>query len=294
MRSNRDFSVEQPPPNSPANENGSLSQWREARILVLGTTYPHYSETYTENVCTGGILEDTRALVRVHPLPQRYLEPEHRPHAFQWITVEYQRHQNDPRPESVRVRPDTIRCGDAIPSRAHDERRTHIEGCTGVFSSVEEVKRAWESNGTSLAIIRPAEILGVRLEKRGKSEARVWRSKARAAMSQQRMHSIIGSVKPIDFPEMRFMVRWRCDDRSCNGHEMGLESWDIHERWRKLFSDPDREQKILTTLQTRLDLEKRDLYFYLGNFRGIQWNFGLMGVCSLPKKVAQKQMSFVF
>ena len=58
-----------------------MDRWKEKRILVLGMTYPAYSYKYVENVCTGGIDERTKKMVRIHPVPLRYLKEGHRPKA---------------------------------------------------------------------------------------------------------------------------------------------------------------------------------------------------------------------
>lgn len=268
----------------------TFEQWSTGRILVLGMTYPHYSETYTENACTGGILERTGELVRVHPLPQRYLLHEHRPKTFQWIRVQHRKHDSDPRPESLRIDPSSIVPEELISSDMPDERRGWLTRCSGLMASVEEVHRAWKRDRTSLAIVQPAEILDVTLARRSERDRAEWLKKEKILLAQERITSFVGTVKPIDFPETRFMVKWRCDDPTCTTHEMGVEEWGIHELWRKLASDPDRENKVLKSFARQLDLEKREVFFYLGNFRQTLWNFGLMGVCSLPRKQIKPQL----
>ncbi len=275
----------------PADPSVPLEPWTSGRILILGMTYPHYSGTYTENACTGGILEQTGELVRVHPMPQRYLAYDSRPKTFQWMRVRHRKHESDPRPESLRIDPSSITCEDLIASTEVDERRGWLVRCSGLLRSVEEVKRVWTRRRTSLAIIQPAEILNVTFERRSESERKAWRAKEKSLLAQERIAAFIGSVKPIDFPETRFMVKWRCDDAECSTHEMGVEDWGIHELWRKLAGDPDRESKVLESFANRLDLEKREVFFYLGNFRTTLWNFGLMGMSSLRRTATPPQLS---
>ena len=274
----------------PINPNITHEPWNSGRILVLGMTYPHYSGTYTENACTGGILEQTGRLVRVHPLPQRYLAYDSRPKTFQWMRVRYRKHDSDPRPESLRIDPSSITCEDLVTSTDTEERRGWLVRCPGLMRSVEEVRRVWSRQRTSLAIIQPAEIISVNFERRSEAERQAWRAKEKQLLAQERITSIIGHVKPIDFPETRFMVKWRCDDPECNTHEMGVEDWGIHELWRKLAGDPERECKVLDSFASRLDLAKREVFFYLGNFRDTLWNFGLMGMCSLQRKPKKSQL----
>jgi len=73
-----------------------MEKWQEKRILILGSTYPSHSKTYTEIVCTGGIEEESCRMVRLHPVPMRYMAAEHRFKKFQWIRVKVQPHDSDP------------------------------------------------------------------------------------------------------------------------------------------------------------------------------------------------------
>ena len=67
---------------------------------------------------------------------------------------------------------------------------------------------------------------------------------------------------------------------------MALLQWGIHELYRKLRSDPDCEKKVVDAMNRQLDLKKRDVFLFLGSFRGVQYNFGLMDSYS-PKRQIQ-------
>jgi len=64
---------------------------------------------------------------------------------------------------------------------------------------------------------------------------------------------------------------------------MGVMQWGLHELYRKLEDDPDRERKVKDKMWTELDLSRRDVFFFLGNFRTTMWNFGLMDSYSPPR-----------
>src|SRR5258708_19110931 len=72
--------------------------FQKKRLLIWGTTYPEFSKTYHETVCTGGIDADSGALVRIYPIRLRYLDE--RFHKYQWIEAEIEKSTKDPRPES--------------------------------------------------------------------------------------------------------------------------------------------------------------------------------------------------
>lgn len=267
-----------------------MDQWVEKRILILGMTYPSYSNKYVENTCTGGLEEWTGKMVRIHPVPARYLEPEHRFKTFQWIKARVMKHPSDPRPESLRIDPLSIEPQEEITSENADLRRQLVEKSPHLFKSVEELKDRWEADRTSLGTIRPREILGVRLVRRPDSERQEWLAKEKALLSQE-MLPFERPPKPIDFPETEFRVSWRCDDARCKTHEMNIAQWGLHELYRKLADDPARDAKVKDKMTRELDLKSRDVFLFLGNYREIMWNFGLMDSFS-PGKQRQVTMGW--
>lgn len=267
-----------------------MDSWTEKRILILGMTYPSYSNKYVENVCTGGLEEGTSKMVRIHPVPARYLDPEHRFKKFQWIKARVMKHPGDPRPESLRVDPQSIEPQEKIPSEDVEGRRRLIEASPHLAKSVEELKDRWDHDRTSLGAIRPREILGVRLVPRSGSERQEWLAKEKALLSQETL-PFERAPKPLDFPEVEFRVSWKCDDGRCATHDMSLAEWGLHELYRKLAGDPLRNDKVKEEMRKRLDLKTRDVFLFLGNFRGTMWNFGLMDSFS-PGKQRQTTMGW--
>jgi hypothetical protein len=64
---------------------------------------------------------------------------------------------------------------------------------------------------------------------------------------------------------------------------MALLQWGLHELNRKLATDPDREAKLLAAMQARLQQDEKEVYLFLGSYRGVQYNFGLMDTYTAPK-----------
>jgi hypothetical protein len=77
------------------------------KVLITVKTYPLPSAKYLELVCTAGMLEDG-SFIRLYPVNYRY-----RPYwqwykKYQWIEVEVEKHEKDPRKESYRPVVETI------------------------------------------------------------------------------------------------------------------------------------------------------------------------------------------
>lgn len=254
-----------------------MPDWKWKRILILGMTYPAYSSSYTENVCTGGVDAETKKLVRIHPVPLRYLDPDHQFRTFQWIEARVTRHPSDPRPESLRIDPSSIRLGESIPATEPMERRRWLDHSPHVVSSVRELKDRQKADGTSLGIVIPRSLGEPTLAQRSERERTEWEEKERQVLSQTNLFG--EKPKPIDFPEMKFRVTWDCEPADCPGHTMNLSEWGLHQLARKYRDPSEREAKVLKAMEKRLHPNKL-VYLFLGSFRGVQYNFGLMGAWS--------------
>jgi len=226
-------------------------------------------------------------MVRLHPVPLRYLEAEQRFKRFQLIDVKVRPDESDPRPESYRIDPSSIELGEVV--RNHNVRRSYLDNSPHLIQSLEALKEKQAADGTSLGIIKPKDILGCGLEFRPESERSDWMRNEHARLTQEKLFG--EPVKPLDFPEARFMVEWTCDDPSCTNHRMGILQWGIHELYRKLKNDDEREAKVVEVMQKQLDQWQRDVFLFLGNFRGIQYNFGLMDSYSAPAKESSSLFS---
>src|SRR5689334_20545731 len=115
-----------------------MTPWQERRILILGTTYPSQSKTYYETVCTGGLLEDSFEMVRLYPVPMRYLDSDQRFKKFQWIRAEVAKDTSDPRPESYKIKPTSIKLDELVTDPS--VRRRCLESSPHMVESLEALK----------------------------------------------------------------------------------------------------------------------------------------------------------
>jgi hypothetical protein len=258
-----------------------VEKWTTHRILIIGSTYPALSQKYTELSCTGGILDDGLKLVRLHPIPRRYLDEDKRFHAFQWIEAKITKDSSDPRPESFRIDYKTIQLREAIPSTNPEERRRFIEGSPHFFKSVEQLQEMQKEQRTSMGIIQPETIANYEIQMRSESEREEWNKNVEYQQSQKTLFD--EKPKPIAFREAKFLVSWKCKDSNCR-HTMSLEQWGIQELYRKYRDKKEAKEKVLAQMKKRLDQTQYDLFFFIGSFRQWQYNFGLMDIYNAPKR----------
>lgn len=127
--------------------------WEKRKILIWGKTRPEVSTKYREIVCTGGVFEDTKRLVRIYPIPLRYLKDESIFKKYQWIEAQVAKNESDPRPESYRINPDTITTSGVIKTDRDgnwDQRAKWVMNENNIFESVEALQGKQSEDKTSL------------------------------------------------------------------------------------------------------------------------------------------------
>ena len=138
-------------------------KWERRKILIWGKTRPELSKTYREIVCTGGVFADTKQLVRLYPIPLRYMDDEKIFKKYQWIEAWVTKSSSDPRPESYKIRADEIDVFGTIKTTSGnwDARAEWVMQNRNIFSSVEALQRQQLEDRTSLGLVKPKRILDV-------------------------------------------------------------------------------------------------------------------------------------
>ena len=73
----------------------------KARVLITVKTYPQPSHSYSELVCTAGLLNGEK-WIRIYPVPFRFLQDDQQYQKYHWIVLDLKRRTKDFRPESYR------------------------------------------------------------------------------------------------------------------------------------------------------------------------------------------------
>ena len=122
--------------------------WQQKRALIIGRASPEPSKTHIETVCTGAITEDGEVL-RLYPIPLRYLEPSSRYKMWTWAKFDVQKSPSDKRKESYKVRDGSIEVLSEITDKA--ERFSFLE--KAMFPDRETLDRRYHEDWTSIGIV---------------------------------------------------------------------------------------------------------------------------------------------
>lgn len=280
-------------------------QWERRRILIWGKTRPELSKAYRETVCTGGVFADTKRLVRLYPIPLRYIDDEQVFKKYQWIEADVKRSPSDPRPESYKIRADTIETFDTILPQPDDwaERARWIMQDHNLFASVEALQERQALDHTSLGLIKPLAVTDVTSDPSDAQEkATFWRRyEEHRRQLQLPLDPESGrEIKPLRPADFRFKIQFRCNDVRCQqDHTFSVLDWEmdaLYFRQRQAGKTPDEAAgQVVDKLRNQVCAPDKDLHFFLGNISTHPHVFTVVGLWwpkKSPRAVAQQLSMF--
>jgi hypothetical protein len=274
--------------------------WERKRLLIWGTTYPEFSKTYYETVCTGAIDGDTGRLLRIYPITLRHFEEPFG--AFDWIDAEIERNTSDVRPESYRINQDSIKIVGHIgtkKSRSTNEwaeRSKWMLTAGNVFRSVNALVEARQANHTSLGLVKPKQVIRFRMKYRSPNERDEWEQHREQAIAQKDLFVDVDSkTKDLSFMPVRYYAEFLCEDAACSTtHDMSVLDWGTYvlsrNEWIKKGAE-GAKVSVINKLVERMDLNKRDAHFILGNTKAHPDSFMIVGLFAPPKIEPDRQES---
>ncbi len=239
---------------------------QEERILITVRTYPTLSAKYIETVCSGGIT-DSGEWRRLYPVPLRYLNRSQQYRTYDLIAVRV-RAGKDGRPETRSPDNPSIRVIDSVESW---EARHQWVGPTIMTSlaMMQEKRR-------TLGPVRVSEVLALEAVPRRSEWTEAEKQKlAQAELFEERLY--------LEKTPFTFRIRWR--DGDGEEHSSKFEAWEVYQTWRKYrhrYADPI--EKLREAWMDRLNVEKNDLSFFMGNMAKRRNVWLVCGVYHPPRK----------
>jgi hypothetical protein len=249
--------------------------FEKARLLVLCKTYPSPSSGYVETSCVAAMREDGR-LVRLYPVPFRLLQEEARFKKWQWIEADIAKATDDHRPESFRIRADTLTCiGEPIPTRNDWAERRHWLGKIPTFSSFEALDSARVQSGATLGLLSGQQIESLDIKPARRTD---WSEDELAKLKQaqgdlfaESDNQSLRTLRKIPY-DFHYLCRPKSDPTAAMHRlkivdwEAGALFWNLHDRHSTDW-EPRFRQKFEQTLP------KTDLMFLMGTIHRFpdQW-----------------------
>ena len=259
------------------------------RILVTVKTYPELSSKYGETVCTAGIREDG-SWVRLYPVPFRRLGEGEQYKLYDWIECPLTKHSADPRPESHRPTGEIKRVSHIGTSDGWRERRELLLRRARVYRRLDELVRAAQDNVASLAIFKPARVIGFDPEAGDREWDPAKLEAVRAITSQQDLfdeESWLRTFQIVD--KIPYSFYYRIEDADGRQSRMRVLEWQLGALYRNCLqlTKGDEAKALEKVRQKYFDqFRETDLHLFLGTT--LAWHkrapnpWTIVGVLPIP------------
>jgi len=256
------------------------------RVLVTVKAYPNPSKSLMEASCVAGITED-KQLVRLYPVPFRYLAGPQKFKKYQWVEVPVVEARTDPRKETHR--PQFERLEVVSPqlgtNGSWQERWRWVRSV--LSNSLCDIQDAQQADGTSLGFFKPGEILDLDWQE---EEQRDWTAKelARLGIRDLFLNQDKKRLEPLEKIPYSFRYRFRCDDcRNAEPHYMKIVDWELMQFYRRMRDESETIEDCLRKVRDKwldeLCGPEKDTHFFVGNMQAHLNSFLVLGVFWPPK-----------
>ncbi|MDD2629580.1 MAG: hypothetical protein PHV61_05350 [Limnochordia bacterium] len=242
------------------------------RIYIVVKTYPTISKKYTELVCTAGVLEDGSWL-RLYPIPFRKLDLDQKYPKYTWVQVEVERNTSDFRPETYRPYNLSEMVVEQKPNKVDwDERRRIIFKNKKIYTNLQELIDKAKSDGTSLAVFKPTEILDFVIE----PTERDWNPETLECLQiLSRQMNLFQTPEEIEaefrvVPKVPYKFFYKFADDSGKQSKMMIEDWEIGMLYFNCLKRANGDENIAINKVKQKYFDtflKKDLHFFLGTTR---------------------------
>src|SRR5579871_87919 len=249
-------------------------------LLILTKTYPVPSTKYRETTCVAAINRQGQ-LRRLYPIPFRFLDGEQQFQRWEWIRADVMPAPNDRRPESHKVRFDTI-------ERLHEKigteqkwrtRLAWLEPCQADFEEME--KRRQETEQT-LGCIRPTRLIGLEITPDGADWTQSEKNKlAQAGLFDDNTPSSNRLLRKIPF---QFHYRYECSTSDgAKEYRHLITDWEAGALYWNCIHDhgPRWETAFRKKLET--EFSQKDLIFLMGTVHRFPNQWLIIGLIYPPK-----------
>ena len=231
------------------------------KVLITVKTYPLPSEEYGELVCTAGVREDG-SYVRLYPINYRYRSYWQWYSKYQWIELDVEKNNKDPRPESFRpVEGAEIKLlGEKLSTRDYWAERKKYVLAQGVQTMCRLNKLKQDERSLGIVLVKHVKDFKI------KESQRNWKPEWQNLFDQQELFG--PKRKSLEKIPYDFSYIFLCDEPKCRGHSMKIEDWELGALYLKMRDKYESEkiavQKVQEMFLDEICSPNKDTHFFVG------------------------------
>jgi hypothetical protein len=230
------------------------------RALIVVRTYPTPAKTGVEISCTAAITDDGQWL-RLYPVPYRFLPHDQRFRKYQWIEVTTMKASKDSRPESHKIKTDSIKITSEPLSTDNEwaaRKRVIFPLKAHCLCCIEQTRE--QEGYPTLGIFRPHRIEKLIIG----PDTPTWTGSQLGVLRQGHLFEK-GKMQELEKIPYKFQYKFFCEHDTCNGHTLMCTDWEMGEAWRswKQKYGDGWEPKFRERFEKEM-IEKLDTHFFVG------------------------------
>ncbi|WP_203296431.1 hypothetical protein [Luteirhabdus pelagi] len=246
------------------------------KVLITVKTYPTFSSTYGELVCTAGFLEDG-SWIRLYPIPFRKLKTNEQYKKYQWIELDIVKNDKDFRPESFRPATiDTpIKLLDRIDTKNNWFLRKQIV-LNEVHTDMKQlISQAHDKNHCkSLAVFKPTGVKNFKVQKIDGEYDKKKLDQLQALYDQQNLFEM-EDLKFELAEKLPYKFSYEIEDDKGVSSTMMIEDWEIGQLYRNTLAAAEGNEAIAVEKVKEKyfdDFAKtKDLHLFLGTTKSFHY-----------------------
>lgn len=262
------------------------------KILVLAKTYPSPSAKHAETSCVAGINEQGE-MRRLFPVPFRLINENSQFQKWEWISVRIEKSRQDHRVESHRLFVDTIKRQAKVDTKNEWAARREWLRKIPTFASFAAMEEARQTQGMSLALLRPTRLIGLDIEAARNTE---WTEEERQKLLQLQQQGDLFSTPEIN-EEIRMLRKVPFDfyyrysglhEGEEQEHRHKIVDWEacmLFWNCQKLYGDNWKE-KFRAKLE--VEFQKKDLMLLMGTIHRFPDQWLIISLIYPPKVVLEQ------
>lgn len=255
-----------------------------ATVLVTVKAYPAIGKKTGEAVCVAGVRldRDEPEWIRLFPVGFRDLPADKQFKKYQVVKLKVLPSTSNRRPESLKPDLSSMHVGEIIgSSKGWSHRQALMEPLIGATTTCELLAgvRADAGAARSLGLIKP----------RVSDLLVTVNPSYQAADAGTVTTDLFGHEKDLlEESPVIAKFRYRCESRSCGGHQQSLIDWESGQLARRNRTRGPAEMLRLhrERFLDQLCAPDRDIHFYVGNMHQHPGDFLVLGLWSPPADVA--------
>ena len=279
------------------------------RILVTVMTYPSLSDKHFETVCTAGFREDG-SWIRIFPVPYRVLlgrDESKRYHKWQWIEVDLEQNlAHDKRRESYHIKDiNSLNLLARIDEKRvnWDLRKSWALKNKKVYNNMSDLLEDTKRHNTSLAVLKPSQIINVVNEKEDmrkfKEKLKKQEDKYKAELLQMKLfedeYEMSETFRFAEKVPYKFSYVFMTEDGK--QRSLMIEDWELGMLYRNVFQQYQNEEIACQKVREKyLNMAKEDIYLFLGT--SFEWHmknssdpYLIIGVFAPPRQKDDGQLT---